>query len=74
MLSKPFVSGADFLRLFVDGKKPRVVKTYPLVIGFEMSTMAVCLCDAAIGARMESGMRIGLRWSPIAPRGCHGSA
>jgi hypothetical protein len=45
------------------------VKTYPLAIGFEMSTMAVCICDAAIGARMESGMPFGLWSSPIAPCG-----
>lgn len=47
--SKSFVFGAEFLGLFAGSKKSRVVKTYSLVIGFELSTMAVCICDAAIG-------------------------
>ena len=72
--SKCFVSGAEFLRLFAGGKRPRAVKTFPLVIGFEMSTMAVCICGAAIGARMESGMPIGPWSSRIVRRGGRGSA
>jgi hypothetical protein len=72
--SKSFVSEAELLRLIASGRKPCIVKTNPLVIGFEMSTMAVRICDAAIGARMGSGMPIGLWSSPIAPHGSRGNA
>ena len=56
-----------FVMLFPMIEKSRVVKTKPVAKRFRMGRMALCICGAAIGRRMGSGMPIGHWWSPIAP-------
>jgi hypothetical protein len=58
-LAKFFVSELVVSGLIAEIEKSRVVKTNPLANQFWMGRMALCICDAAIGARMESGMLIG---------------
>jgi hypothetical protein len=65
---KCFVSVAGISDLIPIIEKSRVVKTKRLAKQFWMRRMALCIYDAAIGRRMESGMPIGRWWSRIEPR------